>query len=355
MEININVKIKTNTNKFIPMNITELPFDILVLIVNNLNYNDSIHFLSTSKSIHFIIRDIYRVLIRKIMKYFNIVLHSLNLYSDTNMKEIYHTCNNVYRYFKLHPETDLSNILTYLVELPNDNILFEVLSKNIYFNQNCTRGSKNTIGNIESTYILTHATPSYVNVFLKCLDVPMIVVINAIYSRVKLYIRTDLDTLMILCDHLLENREMYFKMKNENTNHLNEVVIDFIRFKSEKRYKLVEKILKVMNSFDYNIQYYKIVDECFLRNNNFIFSLMLNEMKLRGIKLIVSRQNIVVLISEGHIEFLDYIINKCLGMFIKLYSTSIKDGLVQRPNVKTEVYECLKKYLKADELRSIFQ
>ena len=217
------------------MKIINLNFDIFIIIIKKLNYQEILKLIMSNKIFYnFLDNYVEKILIEKIKQHF------INLqFFDFEIKELF-ILNKIYNEFKFKKGTDIPDFLIFIQDL-DECVVFEKLLSNCFFNKNI-KSVWNGIKSGDLCCLITFASVYQLKIITNHLKIPIEIIFMNITSISK---KNDKEYKLFLIKYLLHQY--------------------FYRF-SEYTTDLINKIVK------YTIQNYKF-------NENFILSFIIESQK----------------------------------------------------------------------------
>lgn len=138
--------------------------DLLYILCDKyLNLIDSKNLLNINKQLYNYKNNLFNMLIKKILKHFNINKTSSTLqFNNVNIQDYYYKLLNIYNFFKNHNNVDNQDIIKFLIKNKKENLIDLDILRFMLLEIKC-----NSFNDNENTFILRNSTLKQKKVILK--------------------------------------------------------------------------------------------------------------------------------------------------------------------------------------------
>jgi hypothetical protein len=370
-----------------------LPFDIIILILEKLNLEDSINFLISCKNIYNIYYNdkswIDTCIIRKIFQYFKIQETENGIFTDcSDRKSLISSSFQLYKHFKNHPYSNHVDFLFYIVENRlNSNNLFKILLGSCILKPNVTIldfpelpniNNTRSLNNLNSTnrvyqtrsniitpsdiqYLLTYCTLDQMDSILSTFTITTNILaytVNEIYQVNK----ADFDIIIRKYINYILYKYHYNNFHDDDQLYFDYICKSAIRKDDTTN---LEYILIKCEKYKCNIDYQSFVNQCIeledTRNIKLIITYCekINKKRFDKYRIIITNHQITLLCQRNSFEYLHFLVDNFIGINSinsQMYINSICKGLLRTKKIKEKLDEILQnmsRYVKEDNLEKI--
>lgn len=340
-----------------------LTFDILNILIKKLNVNDIINLILTNKQTYniYVLNNIYinKIIIQKIFEYFKfntkLIRNMIGKISHTEICNISKIVCKKYNYFKRHMFCYKSDFIIFMLEnniysdilfdfytsackfvsYVNENSHIKIIRYNdsndncdVFENQTCI---EEVISFYDMTYILEKSDYDQLKLLFKKFSIPIMMVSDIIQTTLKMNIYEERDKIKLCIDYIFYT--YCFKTINNNVKRIINYIVIYIVY--HKQTSLLKYFLQKKNYYNYNnlLDYQYIINKCIEYQDITHLELLLKENthdKINSKTFVIINDKIIMkLCKEGSFDYLKYIIDSLLGVYINsnLYIESICEGL----------------------------
>jgi hypothetical protein len=343
-----------------------LTFDILNILIKQLNIDDIINLILTNKKVYniYTLNKIYinKIIIKKIFQYFKFNMKLItNMIQQISYKEISEISKIVfkkYNYFKRHMFCYKSDFIIFMLEnnissdilfdfyisackfvsYVNDNSNIKIIRYNesndifnfddLFENQTCM---EEVISIYDMTYILEKSNLNQLKLLFEKFTIPITMLSDIIKQTLKTDMYKEKDKITLCIDYIFYR--YCFKTINNNVKRIINYIVVYIVY--YKQTSLLKYFLQKKNYYNHTniLDYQYLINKCIEYEDITHLKLLLKENKNESIDfkrfVIINDKIIMKLCKEGSFEYLKYIIDNLLGVYINsnLYIESICEGL----------------------------
>ena len=304
-----------------------IPYDIIDIIIGNLDIESSRNFLLSSSRLYNDYRfnsHFYVVFIKKVFKFFpslnKIPIDDIIKTKCDNIKveQMYNMTNKIFNHFKKHIYTSLADMLIYICESnDNDKYMFELIVSYCYFSKNGDN-VYNALKADDLVYLLMFTRD--ISVITKYIFVDATILLHVIKYKINMKHNEDV---LYLINYLLFKH--FFRYSEFVEGVISEIACELVK---KNNYEVLELLYKKQDAYKFKLNYQKIINVCMQQSYVKYLELIYEKMNIQNKLLksnnleinhiIISKDYVHILMKNKYYDVLECVIQLYLGNLVNM-------------------------------------